>query len=500
MPVDNLIPLLYSSTPNTKPLVNTRLTGELWTNFPDLQLGLIDATKTAIPLIAVRYFSPNTAYVGGDFVVQAGKLYVAKAAVPIGPFNASQWAAMQTAADVAAAYLPLTGGSLTGPLTLSGNATQALHAVPLQQVNTLVTAYLPLTGGSLTGPLTLPGNATQALHAVPLQQVAALVANDNRIINGDMRIDQRNNGASGTTAGYAIDRWAYTNSTAPTGRGTWQQVASAAGGALIGMGFGYYLNFTSSGAYTPAAADNFSFFQAIEADMVTDLLWGTANAQPITLSFLASSSLTGQFGGVIANAKSGTRVYPFSFNLPAANTWTKISVTIPGDTAAGWTMSGNGIGVAVRFDLGSGANFRAPAGAWTTGDIRGATGDVNVVATNGANFSLTGVKLELGSVATPFNRKTPQESLADCQRYYQIYGNNILSGYAPSAGVGCNDQWIYVTTMRAVPTITPSNITYLNANTLAINAINASTARTNIVSVATGSLNCVFAASLDAEL
>ena len=150
---------------------------------------------------------------------------------------------------------------------------------------------------------------------------------------------------------------------------------------------------------------------------------------------MAYSTLTGQFGGVIANAKTGTRVYPFSFNLPVANTWTKISITIPGDTAAGWTMSGNGIGVVVRFDLGSGANFRAPAGAWTTGagDIRGATGDVNVVGTNGANFSLTAVKLELGGVATPFNRKTIAQSLLDCQRYYQS-SQSYLAGYASAAG------------------------------------------------------------------
>ena len=223
MPVDNLIPLLYSSTPNTKPLVNTRLTGELWTNFADLQLGLDRRVPDCGAADRGPVFFSEHGLRGRRLRHPGRHLYIAKSAVPIGPFNAAQWTAMQTAADVAAAYLPLTGGSLTGPLTLSGNATQALHAVPLQQANTLVMAYLPLTGGSLTGPLTLPGNATQALHAVPLQQVAALVANDNRIINGDMRIDQRNNGASGTTAGYTIDRWAFVNSTAPTGRGAWQQ-------------------------------------------------------------------------------------------------------------------------------------------------------------------------------------------------------------------------------------------------------------------------------------
>ena len=61
-----------------------------------------------------------------------------------------------------------------------------------------------------------------------------------------MMIDQRNGGASGTAAGYTIDRWAFVNSTAPTLRGAWQQTAANVGGALLAAGFGYYLSFTSS--------------------------------------------------------------------------------------------------------------------------------------------------------------------------------------------------------------------------------------------------------------
>ena len=426
---------LRSSTPGQSPPAGTRLPGELWINFADLQMGYIDAGKNAQRVVAVRYFSTAANYAIGEFVIQSGALYVAMSAVSAGAFNSGQWTKIATMGDIPTPYvLPVASPTVLGGVKVDNSSITIASGV--------ISAAPPV----LPPPYTLPVATTSVLGGVKADGATIKVAGDgtlstappsagvNRIINGDMRVDQRNLGASGTTAGYAIDRWAFVNSSAPTGRGAWQQI-TAAGGPLIGMGFGYYLNFASSGAYTPAAADNFGFFQAIEADMVTDLLWGTANAQPITLSFLASSTLTGQFGGVIANAKTGTRVYPFSFNLPVASTWTKISITIPGDTAAGWTMNGNGIGVVVRFDLGSGANFRAAAGAWTgAGDIRGATGDVNVVGTNGAVFNLTAVKLELGSVATPFPRQTLAKTLFDCQRYFQKTNIN-WSGNA-TTGIG----------------------------------------------------------------
>ena len=153
--------------------------------------------------------------------------------------------------------------------------------------------------------------------------------------------------------------------------------------------------------------------------MIGDFAWGTSGAQPVTLSFWARSSLTGTFTGSLTNY-AGTRSYPFTFSLPAANTWTRIVITIPGDTAGTWVMSGNCGALSVTFDLGAGANFSGPAGAWASGNFVGATGAVSVVATNAATFYVTGVKLEIGSVATPFNRQSLAKSMADCQRYYEV--------------------------------------------------------------------------------
>jgi len=278
-----------------------------------------------------------------------------------------------------------------------------------------------------------------------VKTVSNTAIGDNRIINGDMRIDQRNNGASGTAIStYTIDRWYYAASQAS--KGTWTRQPSAAAGAL---GFPYTLGFTSSSAYASLAADVFVFRQPIEADMVSDFAWGTASAQPVTLSFWVLSSLTGTFSGSLGGA--ATRSYPFTFSIPAASAWTKIIITIPGDTTGAWVLSGNAAGATLMFDLGNGSNFRGPANTWASVDYRGATGSVSVVGTNGANFSVTGVKLEVGSVATPFPRQSLAKSLADCQRYYAT-GNVIFSGNVTSAS-GYYAAGSLPVPMRATPTL-----------------------------------------------
>ena len=97
-----------------------------------------------------------------------------------------------------------------------------------------------------------------------------------------------------------------------------------------------------------------------------------------------------------ATALRATYLYPFSFTLPAA-AWTKIVVTVPGDQAGAWVLSGNANGAYLTFDLGAGATFRGPANAWASANYVGATGAVNTCATNGAGFYLTGVKLGLAA-------------------------------------------------------------------------------------------------------
>jgi hypothetical protein len=357
----------------------------------------------------------------------------------------------------------------------------------------LSVAYLPLAGGTMSGPIVLAADPAANLQAATKQYVDGGRLGDNRLINGDMRIDQRNNGASGTATGYTVDRWAYGASQAS--KGTWRRNTNSP--AAPG-GFPYGWLFTSSSAFVSAAADYFQLYQPIEGDMISDFQWGTASAQPVTLSFWAYSSLTGVFSGCLSNDVS-TRSYPFSYSIPVANTWTRITVTIPGDTSGAWVLSGNALGAQLHFDLGSGSNYRAAANAWTSAGVVGVTGSVSVVGTNSAIWLITGVKLEIGSLATAYNRQSLAKSLADCQRYFQSFPRLFVGGYTTAAQntFGCYSLPV---AMRVAPTAAFGTINYVNASGLTANNTGTQYLEMYVVTTATGPCNVTFPVTLSAEL
>jgi hypothetical protein len=247
----------------------------------------------------------------------------------------------------------------------------------------------------------------------------------NRIINGDMRIDQRNAGASvtPTNAQYLTDRFSALLTQAS--KFTAQQNA---GSVTPPAGFINYLGMTSSSAYSIGSGDAFGVLQKIEGLNVADLGWGTANAKTITLSFWVRSSLTGTFGGSILNSDV-TRSYPFTYTINSANTWEYETITIAGDTSGTWLKT-NGIGLNLNFSLGTGATYNGTAGSWAGAYYLSATGATSVVGTNGATFYITGVQLEVGSSATGFEYNDYGRQLIQCQRYTLLLGDG-LQGIAP---------------------------------------------------------------------
>lgn len=282
----------------------------------------------------------------------------------------------------------------------------------------------------------------------------------NRIINGDMRIDQRNAGASvtqSTSVVYTVDRWWIYGSAAS--KFTLQQQTS-----VVPTGYTHAIKATSSSAYTVASTDEFDIAQYIEGFNVADLGWGTANAKTVTLSFLVYSSLTGTFGGQIANYNS-SRSYPFSYTISSANTWTTISVTIPGDTSGTW-YTNSSAGILVLFSLGAGSTKSGTAGTWASANYTSATGATSVVGTNGATFYITGVQLEVGSTATPFERRMITTELQLCQRYYWKFTGpsyaGVCAGYSNST-TGGNFIIKYPVTMRSAPTFSTGGLSINNA-------------------------------------
>jgi len=245
----------------------------------------------------------------------------------------------------------------------------------------------------------------------------------NRIINGSMDIDQRNGGGSinPSDGQFSTDRWFC--SVSQTSKLTAQQNA---GSVTPPSGFSFYLGLTSSSSYSSLSTDYFGILQRIEGFNCKELAWGTSSAANATLSFWVRSSLTGTFSGSFRNSAQN-RSYVFSYSISSANTWEYKTVTIPGDTSGTWISNSNGIGIGLYFDLGSGSNYRGTAGSWSASNLVGATGANSIVGTNGATFYITGVQLEVGTQATPFERRSYGQELALCQRYFETSFNGGVS-------------------------------------------------------------------------
>jgi hypothetical protein len=260
---------------------------------------------------------------------------------------------------------------------------------------------------------------------VDLSSLAQYTGFKNRIINGNMLFDQRNNGVAvtATNAAYTLDRWA----TLTSQLSKYQVTRGTAGGSPLSP---YYLYAASLSAYSVLTGDYFCIYQPIEGTNTSDFNWGATaaaagyTASPITISFLATSNLTGTFGGSVCNA-GGTRSYGFSYTIPVASTWTTISVTIPGDVAGTWAVDTTA-GVTLRFGLGCGATYTGTAGSWGSSNIIQPTGTVSVVGTNGAYLAITAVQLEKGSTATSFDVLDFGRQLMLCQRYYNTSGNSNM--------------------------------------------------------------------------
>ena len=281
------------------------------------------------------------------------------------------------------------------------------------------------------------------------------MAGRNRIINGDMRIDQRNAGASvtipATTVTYTTDRFAAYGSQASK-----FSVQQNAGSITPPAGFANYLGVTSLSAYTVGSGDVFWIRQPIEGYNIADFSWGTANAKTVTLSFWVRSSLTGTFGGSVLDNFTPYS-YPFSYTISSANTWEQKTITIVGPTS-GTFPTGNTAGLYLIFSLGVGSTWSGAAGSWAGTNYASATGATSVVGTSGATFYITGVQLEEGSVATPFcpaGGGSYGAELALCQRYYV----NTTQAACMS---NINSQYVSVCTrlnpvpMRATPSVSVS--------------------------------------------
>jgi hypothetical protein len=273
------------------------------------------------------------------------------------------------------------------------------------------------SGGTTKAKITSSGLQNASGSAITSQ------AGKNKIINGDMRIDQRNGGASNTLVGTSTshstsammtDRWqlflhGITNAQ------TYQQVTDAP------AGFSHSLKITNNSTTQSVGAGNaLTPRQKIEGLNTAHLNWGTSDAKTITISFWVKASVTGTYPVSISN-NAFDRAYVSTYTVSSANTWEKKTVTIAGDTSGTWLTS-NSLGINVMFGLDAGTNFDTTANEWVAGSKRSISSNVHFVANASATWQITGVQLEEGTSATPFEHLQYGQQMQLCQRYFYSIG------------------------------------------------------------------------------
>jgi len=446
--------------PNTYSVSGTTLT---FTPAPPTGTSNIAVLYLGLPVVAT--LTPgNTAYFSSSVFTATASQTVF---TPSGTYQVGFINVIRNGSQLAPADYTATNGTT---VTLVNPCT-AGDTVVIQVFNlTSISGALPVTGGTVTGATTF--NSTVQINGA---NVSGFTGFKNRIINPGMVIDQRNAGASitvnNTNLNYSVDRWWGTGKTSD-GVYTMQRSASTPP-----TGFSNFLRVTVTTADASiAAGDTYYMGTKIEGFNVADLSFGSANAQTITISFWARSSVTGTFSGALLNGAEN-RSYPFTFAINTANTWEYETITIVGDTTGTWATD-NSAGMVLALDLGSGSNFRAAAGSWVAAGEYGATGAVTLISTLNATFDITGVQLERGSNATSFEFRDYGRELILCQRYYEIKnvdasGYSIVSYPYNSFTAGWY-YWFFKVNKRANPTVTGSGYTVAHPGTEGVTFYNGS--------------------------
>ena len=283
----------------------------------------------------------------------------------------------------------------------------------------------------------------------------------NLIINGAMQVAQRYGVASPQTAwnGYYADRWyKRTNGGATSSVDT---VADAPSG---------FTNSYKSIISTASTNTSISVAQLIESVNTTPLHYGLSSAKTVTVSFWAKASIAGTYCVAVQNpttaiADDSTRSYLAEYTISAVNTWEYKTVIISGDTTGTWGV------VSVRWQISKSTTTYQGVLGWQAGELRHTANQTDQGATAGATFQITGVQLELGSVATDFEHRSYGEELALCQRYYQQFAytetyQTVGDGQAGTTSSGYV-LFRFLNEMRVPPTISHNGVGKFRVNSFA---------------------------------
>ena len=285
--------------------------------------------------------------------------------------------------------------------------------------------------------------------------------------NGDMRIAQR--GTSSTSSGYAtIDRFPVFHANTDEAP-TQAQVAVASGTTPYTLGFRKALKITNGNQTSGAGSNDYIWIQnKIEAQDIANSGWNyLSSSSYITLSFWVKSSVAQTFKGYIETIDGTAYQYPFETGSLTADTWTKITKKIPGNSNLTFDDNNEeGFKISIIPMMGTDKTANSVTeDAWSTYSSSARIKDVTTTwyTTNDATFELTGVQLEVSEYASEFEHKSYSDELLRCMRYCQVFGGDVnyssfgVGVWKTSTSASC--VLSLMTQMRAAPTLTVANPT-----------------------------------------
>jgi len=307
--------------------------------------------------------------------------------------------------------------------------------------------------------LTLGGAGTTVNVSNMVPDVA--LSNRNLIINGAMNVAQRGTQVTGVTSAgyYTCDRMLVQ----VNGLGTWTVDQSTD----APNGFSNSLKATCTTAdASPAAGDYSIFVHRIEAQNLQNLAFGTADAKSMTLSFWVKSNKTGAATFDFLQKDNSNKMISKSYTINSADTWEYKTISIPADTA-GVINNDNGQGFQISWWLNSGTDFSSGSlqSNWSTYD--NANRNASNLGVGGAindYLAITGVQLEVGDVATPFEHEPYAETLQKCRWYYRKSRLNRFTAVVYTPNGDTRSSPLHIGAMRAAPTISPANYTNHSIN------------------------------------
>ena len=286
----------------------------------------------------------------------------------------------------------------------------------------------------------------------------------NLIINGDMRVAQRNT-SSNSTGFVSVDRMSQQHSgtdEAPS----YAQVDVSSGTTPYTLGFRKAFKITNGDQTSGAGSSDYVYWWTIlEAQDVSNSGWNYTSASSfITLSFWINSSVAQNFYGRFYSYDGTAQGFAFETGSLTAGEWKKVTVTIPGNSNLTFDDDVNsGLLLEISAFRGTGGTGSMTLNQWGAynSNIRTPDQTSTWYTTNDATLEVTGVQLEVGSQATPFEHRTLQEEYLNCLRYYQVYGSsgngNTFQDLRP---IGHSASTVEIMTdfrgvaMRSAPTIT----------------------------------------------